>query len=331
MVKQIVILLTTFAILVTVLPAEAQEAGKVYRVGFLTSGTVQHLKPWLAAFRNGLRELGYVEGKNIVIVERYGKGRREKVPGLAAELVRLRLDVIVTHGGPVAQDADRAAKAKGRTIPIVTLTVNPVGNGLIASLARPGGNITGLTMDPGPDFYAKRLEILKEMVPTMRRIAVFWTPQVKSHLRQLREIEASARVFGVTVLPFDYRKFDTLRRGFVTAKSAGSDALFIVGSSYMGSRARQLAELALKFRLPAVYGVAKFPKAGGLMSYGTSFHDLYRRAATYVDKILKGAKPAELPFEQPSKLELVINLKTAKALGITVPPSIMIRADEVIE
>ena len=331
MVRQIVIVVTAFFLLVSTYPAVAQQAEKVYRIGFLTSGPVQHFKPWMAAFRKGLQELGYVEGKNIVIEERYAKGRREKIPGLVAELVRLKVDVIVTHGGRTARIADRAAKATGRTIPIVVLTVNPVGTGLIASLARPGGNITGLTMDPGPDFYAKRLQILKEIVPRARRIAVFWTPQFPSHRRQLREIEASAQVFGMTVVPLNYRKFDTLRHGFITAKSARSDALFIIGSSYMGSRAKQLARLAIEFRFPAIYGVAKFPKAGGLMSYGTSFHDLYRRAATYVGKILKGAKPADLPFEQPSKLELVINLKTAKALGITLPRSVLLRADEVIE
>lgn len=311
--------------------AEAQQAGKIYRVGFLTTGPAHHFKARIAAIRGGLEDLGYVAGKNVLLMERYANGQRDKLPILATELVGQGVDVVIVQGDMPARVATRVAKEKGRKLPVVMLTVDPVGNGTVASLAKPGGNITGLAMDAGPGFYAKRLEIMKELVPTVRNVAVFWSSNVRSHRRQLKEIEASVPAFGIKVSAIDHTKSDSLESSFVAAKNRGADALIVIGSSYMGSRSKQLAKLAIKYRLPALYSISKFPKAGGLLSYGTDFPALFRRAAIYVDKILKGAKPADMPIERPSKLELVINLKAAKALGITVPKTLLLRADVVIE
>ena len=314
-------------LMASVAPAHAQQAGKVYRIGFLTPGSLELFKPFLAAFRQGLHALGYVEGKNIIIEQRFAAGRANRLPALAAELVQLKIDIFVVHGTMATQVANKAT----RTIPIVfPVAADPVGTGLIASLARPGGNLTGLS-----DFHGalapKRLELLKEMAPSASRIAVLWNPDSASNVRQLRDLQAAASTLGVSLLPLAVKKPEDLERAFAAMRRESPDALNIFGNFLMAISRHKIAAFALKHRLPAIFTVRIFPETGGLMSYGTDFKDLYRRAAGFVDKILKGAMPADLPVELPTKFELVINLKTAKAIGITVPQSILLRADEVIE
>jgi len=314
------------------LPAEAQQPGKVYRIGFLTPGSpVRGFKRWLAAFRQGLKKLGYVEGKNILIQERYASGRREKLPELAAELVRLKPDVIVTHGGSTARVADQAAKEAGRAIPIVfAVSADPIGDGAVASLARPGGNITGLS-DSHSDLLAKRLEFLKEVVPSVSRIAVLWNPAAPVIVRQLKALQAEAPALGVTLIPVEFKGGDDLDSAFAAIRKERPDALNVLGYAQVGTYRRQIATFALKNRLPAISTVGRFAEVGLLMTYGTNLVDLYRRAATYVDKILKGAKPADIPVEQPTRFYLTLNLKTAKVLGIKFPPEVLFRADKVIK
>lgn len=311
--------------------AKAQQGSRTYRVGFLASGPAHHFRARVSALRKGLKGLGYITGRNLLLLERYASGRRDQLPFLAADLIDHGTEVVVVQGDKAARVATRVAKEKGRPLPVVMLTVDPVGNGTVASLAKPGGNITGLAMDGGPGFYAKRLEIVRELVPTARNVAVFWSSHVRSHRRQVQEIEASVRPFEIKVSAIDHTKFGSIEGSFVAVKHQGAEALIVIGSSYMGSRSKQLAELAIKYRLPALYSASMFPKAGGLLSYGTDFPALFQQSAVYVDKILKGAKPAEMPIERPSKLELVINLKAAKALGITVPRTLLLRADKVID
>ncbi len=327
MVKQIVILLTTFAILVSANPAEAQQAGKVHRIGFLTASSVKPFKPFLAAFRQGLQELGYVEGKNIVIEERYAAGKAGRLPALAAELVGLKLDVIVIHG----TSATRAAKQVAGTIPIVfSVVADPVGSGFVASLSRPGGNITGVS-DYHSALVPKRLELLKEVVPSAARIAVFWHPDALHTVPQLKTLQAVAPSLGVTLLPLEFARSDDFDRASAAFRKARPDALNVFGYALMSAYTRQIAEFAIKNRLPTIGTTGSMAAAGFLMSYGVKMPDLYRRAASFVDKILKAAKPADLPVELPTRFYLTINLKTAKALGITFPPSILLRADRVIE
>ncbi len=309
------------------LPADAQQAGKVYRIGFLTRGSVEGFKLRLAAFRQGLRELEYLEGKNIVIEERYAEGRRKRLPALAEELVRFKVDVIVVHGGAAA----RAANEAGRTIPVVfAVQAEPVGTGLVASLARPGGNITGLS-DFHSDLIPKRLELLQEVVPSASRIAALWDPTTTSHPRQWKLIQAAAPKLGVTLLSLEVPRPEDFDHAFATMRKERPGGLVVFGSSSINKHRKRIIEFLLKNRLPAIHTTPPWAVAGGLMSYGTNLLDLYRRSATYVDKLLKGAKPAELPVEQPTKFELVINLKTAIQLGITIPPSILYRADKVIK
>jgi len=312
------------------LPAEAQEAGKVYRIGYLTwGGSVEPFKPRLNAFRQGLQELGYVEGKNIVIDERYGEGRRELLPALAMELVRLKPDVIVTHGGSAARAADRAAKKAGRTIPIVfAVTASPLR--VVASLSRPGGNITGLS-DSHSDLVPKRLELFKKVVPSASRVAVLFSPARRLGASQFKALQAVAPSMGVTLLPVAFSKPDDLDGAFAVIQRERPDALNVLGYSLAGSYRRQIIEFLLKNRLPSVHANHSWVVAGGLMSYGTNLLDLYRRSATYVDKILKGAKPAALPVEQPTRFYLTLNLKTAKVLGIKFPQEVLFRADKVIK
>ena len=329
MTRKLAFLVTAVVLLASALPATAQQTGKVYRIGFLTSGSPGHsFKPRLAAFRRGLRELGYVEGQNIVIEERYGRGRLERMSELATELIRLEVDLIVTHGGRWAQLADRAAKKAGKTIPMVfAVDADPVGRGFIASLARPGGNITGLS-DAHGDLVPKRLELLKRVDPSASRVAVLWDPRIGGS--QMKALRAVAPGLGITLLPIVFpgsnvdRAFDAIRR-------ERPDALNVFGYSLMNPYRRRIAEFAVKNRLPTIGTGVVNAEAGMLMSYGTIIADLYHRAASYVDKILKGAKPAELPVEQPTKFYLTLNFKTAKALGFTFPPSILLRADRVIE
>jgi len=317
-------------LLVLSFPAEAQQAGKVYRIGFLTwGGSVEPFKPRLNAFRQGLQELGYVEGKNIVIDERYGEGRRELLPALAMELVRLKPDVIVTHGGSAARAADRAAKKAGRTIPIVfAVTASPLR--VVASLSRPGGNITGLS-DSHSDLVPKRLELFKKVVPSASRVAVLFSPARRLGASQFKALQAVAPSMGVTLLPVAFSKPDDLDGAFAVIQRERPDALNVLGYSLAGSYRRQIIEFLLKNRLPSVHANHSWVVAGGLMSYGTNLLDLYRRSATYVDKILKGAKPAALPVEQPTRFYLTLNLKTAKVLGIKFPQEVLFRADKVIK
>ena len=314
------------ALLAAPLAAEAHQARKVPRIGFLTEGTVEIDKSLLAGFQQGLRELGYVEGETIVIEQRNAAGRSERLPELAAELVRLKVDVLVAPTTLAVQ----AAKKATSTIPIVMFAADPVGTGLVASLARPGGNVTGLS-DLHADMVTKRLQLLKDVVPSASRVAVLLNPANPSHPLQLKDLQAGAPALGVTLLSLEVKGPDDIERAFTTIGKERPGGLLVLGDRMLGTHGRRIAELAVKRRLPAIYTNRRWVEAGGLMSYGTNFPDLYRRAATYVDKILKGAKPADLPVEQPMRFELLINLKTAKALGLTIPPLVLLRADQVIE
>ena len=302
--------------------AEAQQPKKIPRIGYLGGAFSTH-----PAFLQGLHDLGYVEGKNIVIESRYAEGKLDRLPDLAAELVSLKVDMIVTQGTPAAQAAKRATS----TIPIVMATGgDAVGSGLVASLARPGGNITGLST-LATDLNAKRLELLKEAVPKVSRVAYLANPDIVPEMIGLKNLEPAAPSLGVTVKFVAMRGPEELESAFAEAvRDRVHAAIFAQNQNYIPYR-QQVVSLAAKHRLPVIYGWPDFTEAGGLMFYGVSLSDLYRRAAVYVDKILKGAKPAELPVEQPMKFELVINLKTAKALGLTIPPVVLYRADKVIK
>ena len=314
-------------VLAAPLAAEAQQAEKVARIGFLASSSAERERNFLAAFEQGLRELGYVTGKNIVVEPRYVAGRFEELPALAAELIRLKVDLLVVTGAPAAH----AAKNATALIPIVmTNAADPVGTGLVASLARPGGNVTGLS-DFNAGVVTKRLEILREVVPSASRVAVLLNPANPTNPLQLKLAQAAAPALGVTLRPFEAREADDIDRAFVALRKERSGGLILVGDPLLGSHRKKIISLSAQTRLPAIYSLREYVQDGGLMSYGTSFEDLYRRASTYVDKILRGAKPADLPVEQPTKFELVINLKTAKALGLTISQSLLLRADEVIK
>jgi ABC-type uncharacterized transport system substrate-binding protein len=308
---------------------EAQQAAKVAQIGYLTLNLAAspHMPE---AFRQGLRDLGYIEGRNVVIEIRSAEGKLERLPALAAELVALRVDVILAAGTPHAL----AAKQATRTIPIVFAAgTDPVMDGLVTSLARPGGNVTGLS-SLGSELVAKRLELLKQAVPGVSRVAVLWHPGAlgeRTEKDMLKEAEVAARALGVRLQFVEARGPADFDRAFSDMTRARVDALTLLTSTMFLSERRRLVALAAKHRLPAVYPWRDVVDAGGLMSYGPDLADLFRRAATYVDKILKGAKPGDLPVEQPTKFELVINLKTAKALGLTIPQSLLQRADEVIQ
>jgi putative tryptophan/tyrosine transport system substrate-binding protein len=315
--------LHTFAVI-----TEAQQPTKVPRIGYLSATSPSVNPTRIEAFRQGLRELGYVEGKNIAIEWRYAEGKQDRVPALAAELVRLKVEVIVT-GGPAITPAVKEATT---TIPIVMGYDNdPVGYGFVASLARPGGNITGLA-NFNPELSGKRLELLKEIIPKLSRVAVLGTSTQPGNAQALREVELAAGAFGVKLQYLDVLEPKDIETAFRAASKGRADAvLMIVTGAVLNSHRRQVADLAVKNRLPAVYGQPQYVEDGGLMCYAPSYTDLFRRAATYVDKILKGAKPAELPVEQPTKFELVINLKAAKQIGLTIPQSVLYRADKVIK
>ncbi len=324
------ILSFTLSILVGPLAAEAQPPVKVHRIGYLggLGAGAREAKHLVEALRQGLRDLGYLEGKNLVIEFRGAEGRLERLPDLAAELVRLNVDVIVAAGTA----APFAAKDATRSIPIImTNAVDPVGSGLVASLARPGGNITGLTQSAGPEIAGKQLELLREAVPELSGVAVLWNPTNPAYLLYLREAQVAARAIGVQLQILEARSPGEFDRALAAMKRERAGALLVLGDPTFLVHRTQLADLATKSRLPAMYAIREFVDAGGLMAYGASLPDLWRRAATYIDKILKGAKPGDLPVEQPTKFELVINLKTAKALGLTIPQSVLIRADEVIQ
>jgi len=320
-------LVFALGLLVAPLPAAAQQPAKVPRIGFLGGSAPAALAHSLEAFRQGLRELGYVAGQNIALESRWAEGRFDRLPALAGELVRLRVDLIVTAGTPAAH----AAKEATASIPIVAAAVgDPVGTGLVASLARPGANLTGLS-DITVDLSAKRLELLKELVPTASRIAILWNPAHPTNPLQLRETRAAAQALGITLQSLEVQRSGELERAFAAIRRERAGALVVLSDPFMLLHRGRLADLAANNRLPTMYPWREHVEAGGLMAYGVNLPDLFRRAATYVDKILKGAKPADLPVEQPMRFELVINMKTAKALGLTFPPSILIRATEVIQ
>jgi putative ABC transport system substrate-binding protein len=312
------------------LVADAQQpAGKVYRLGYLSvgSGTSTYLRP-VEAFRQGLRELGWVEGQNIVIEYRWAEGRVDRLPGLAEELVRLKVDVIAASPTPAAL----AARNATRTIPIVGMSLTePVAVGLVASLARPGGNVTGVTYGVDTDIFGKQLGLLKEAIPKVRRVAVLWNPgNSPAQPLIMSSVKAAAQSLGLQLQLLEAREPGEFDGAFAAMAKERAGALLLPGDPMHFLHRARLADLALKGRLPSMSTQWQWVEAGGLMSYGPSLPDLYRRAATYVDKILKGAKPADLPIEQPTKFEMVINLKTAKALGLTIPTSLLQRADEVI-
>jgi putative ABC transport system substrate-binding protein len=326
MLKMLPVWLLATLSLTTAFSAEVQQSNKFARIGILMSGSPEPRRALLEAFRQGLRELGHLEGKNLIIESRYDEGRSERLPDLAAELVQLKVDVIVTSGIP----PPLAAKKATRTIPIVMGAAgDAVGTGLVDSLARPGGNVTGLTL-LGSELSAKRLEILKETVPKLSQVAVLLNPVNRGSVLFRKEIEVAARSFGVDLQIVEARRPDELAKAFSRTRIGAVQALVTLNDTMFFSQQVQIANLARKTGLPAMFPESEYVNAGGLMSYGPSVADLFRRAAIYVDKILKGAKPADLPVEQPTKFELVINLKTAKQIGLTIPPNVLARADRVI-
>ena len=306
--------------------AEAQQPKKVPHVGYLTVSSLSSNASRNEAFRQGMRELGYVEGKNIVIEWRSGEGKVERKNELVAELVRLRVDVIVTSGPTMT----RAAQQATATIPIVmAFDPDPVGNGFIASLARPGRNITGLS-SLSPELSGKQLELLKEIVPQLSRVAVLGTSAEPGNAQTLREIELAADAFAVKLQYLEIADSRDIGPAFRAANKEHAGAMLVLQTPFFNPKRKQIAELALQNRLPAIYPQSEWVDDGGLMSYGVSFDALYQRAATYVDKILKGAKPADIPVEQPTKFEFLINLKAAKQIGLTIPADVLARADKVI-
>jgi putative ABC transport system substrate-binding protein len=324
-------LLTSLAgALATPLAAGAQQAEKLPRVGFLSahSGSDPQVQRSLEAFRQGLRELRYVEGQSIAIEYRWAEGKVERLLELAMQLVRLKVDVIVASGGlPVAQAAHQATK----TIPIImTGPADPVAAGLVASLARPGGNITGLAII-SHELVGKELELLREVVPKVSRVAVLWNPTNPGNTLQMRAAEASAQTLGVRLQSLEARGPGEIDQAFAAMTRERAGALLVLLDSMLLAQRGRIADLAAKNRLPAVYGLRLHANAGGLMAYAANPLHVSRRIASYVDRILKGAKPADLPIEQPTEFELVINLKTAKALGLTIPQSLLLRADQVIQ
>jgi len=315
------------AIFAAPLAAHAQQPAKVYRIGYLGAGSSSATTHLVQAFQLGLREFGYIEGRNIAVEYRWAEGRNDRLPGLAAELVRLKVNVIVV--GPPA--AALAAKNATKTIPIVFAAGgDPVGSGLVASLARPGGNVTGLATI-SPELSGKRLQLLKEAVPKVSQVAVLWNPANPSHPSALEAAEAAAQILRLQLHPVEFQTPDDFERAFQAATQAHAGALMVLDDPLTFSHTARIVKLAERHRLPAIYSFRESVEAGGLLAYGPSLPDQWRRAAAYVDRILKGTRPAELPVEQPIKFELLANLKTAKALGLTIPRTILFRADEVIQ
>jgi putative ABC transport system substrate-binding protein len=308
------------------LAARAQTSPKIPRIGYIAGAGATRSDHIVAAFRQGLTQLGHVEGQTIALEVRYAEGRSDRIPDLVAELVGLKMDVLMAGNSVAALAAQKAT----RTIPIVMVAADPVGLGLVASLARPGGNVTGLSYF-NEAIIAKRLQLLKEFVPGLARVAVLRNPSIAVHATFWEETEVAARTLGVALQPLDIRGPDDFEAAFAAATQGNAQALIALDDALTIAHRPRIVALAASSRLPAMYGLREFPDDGGLMSYGASFVDLFRRAATYVDKILKGAKPADLPVVQPTKFEFVINLKTAKVLGLEVPPTLLARADAVIE
>jgi putative tryptophan/tyrosine transport system substrate-binding protein len=306
------------------LPAQAQQAKKTPRIGFLVPGSATSFAGRIEAFRRGLRDLGHIEGRDITIEYRYADGKLERLPNFAAELIRLNSDLIVVAG----TDTTAAAKNATKEIPIVmTNAGDPVRAGFVASLARPGGNITGLASNPS-GLYGKRLEMLKEVLPKLNRLAILTDPQGPTSDAAFKETEAAAQALGLKLQLLEVRTADDIEEAFRAASKGRADALMVLNSSFAYFHGKRIADLAVKSRLPAMYNTEE---AAFLMSYEVNRLELFRHAATYVDKILKGARPADLPVEQPTKFELVINLKTAKQIGLTIPPNVLARADRVIK
>ncbi len=316
-----------FGILAAPLAADAQPPPKIPRIGYLGSASPSAGARLLESFRQGLRELGYVEGQTIFIDYRWAEGRPDRFAALAAELVHLKVDVIVTHSNTAVTALQQAT----RTIPIVVASMgDPVQSGFVASLARPGGNITGFS-PLVEELAGKWVELLREAVPKISRVAVLAVSQTPSHRTYWAEIRAAAKALKVTPQRQGVAGPDEIEHAFASLVKGHAHGLIVLPHAVTANRRTQIVGLAAKNRLPGMYPFSLFVEAGGLMSYGTNFSDLHRRAATYVDKILKGAKPADLPVEQPTRFELVVNLKTAKALGLTIPPSVLVRADQVIQ
>ncbi len=322
------IVVLSLSLLAAPVTAGAQPPRKVPRVGYLVlPPLLEKPSPERAAFLEALSELGYVEGKTVSIEYRSAAWNAELLPDLAEELVRLNVDVIVTGGGGATPEAARQAT---KTTPIVVAaSADPVGLGLVASLARPGGNITGTSL-MAPELGSKRLELLKETVPKISRVAVLWHPRGAGRL-EWQQTEAAARRLGVTLQSYEVRNADDVARALESMTKKRPDAVIMFFDPLTSGYRVIISDFALKNRLPTIFGAREFAAAGGLMSYGPNIPELFRRAAVYVDKILKGAKPRDLPVEQPTKFELIVNLKTAEALGLTIPPSVLIRADQVVQ
>ncbi len=323
------LVLLPVAVLLVPLAGEAQHAATIPRIGLLfpTSLSDPRTPRFLEAFRQGLRELGYAEGQNIAIESRFAEGRWDQLSGLAAELVRVKVDVIVTYTTPATQ----AAKQATGTIPIVVAAViDPVAAGLVASLAHPGGNITGLSQMV-PELVGKQLEVLKEVAPKISRVALLSNPANPAHALAIRDVKVAARSLRVQLQLLEARGPSEIESAFATMTTERAGAVIVLVDSMLIDHRTRIADLAARRRLPTVSATIETAQAGGLMAYGPSVRDMFRRAAAYVDKILKGAKPADLPIEQPTKFELVINLRTARALGLTIPQSVLLRADQVIQ
>jgi putative tryptophan/tyrosine transport system substrate-binding protein len=316
-------------VLAAPLAAEAEQAGKVYRVGYMTVVSRQSAEPLMSIFLRALRDLGWIEGRNLLVEWRWADGQVERLSGFAAELAKLNVDLIVAP----QSDSALAAKRATRTIPIVHVVAgDPVADGLVTTLARPGGNVTGLTITPSPEITGKRLELLT-VATRASQVAVLWNParQYPTIGLDLRELNAAARALGVQLQVLEARGPDQFEPAFAAMVQGQANAMLELGDSMFWLHRRRLADLEAKHRLPTIHALREFVEAGSLMAYGPDLADLFRRAAVFVDKILKGAKPSDLPVEQPTKFELVINLKTAKALGLTIPQSLLLRADEVIQ
>jgi putative tryptophan/tyrosine transport system substrate-binding protein len=327
--KKTLVSIFAVVILAFVHLAEAQQAKKVPRIGYLTSSDPATESTRSEGIRQALRDLGYVEGQNIAIEYRYAEGKLDRFSELAAELVRLKVDIIVVAGG---NTLIQVAKNATKTISIVMSgsAPDPVEAGFVDSLARPGGNVTGLALLVN-ELAGKRLELLKEAVPKLARVAILHDPALRPNVLELKAVQTAAPALGLTIQPWEVRGTDDFDRVLAAQRKQRSDGLYVLAGRLVTSNRKRIADFALKSRLPSIYSVRDFVDAGGLMSYGADQADSYRRVAYFVDRILKGAKPADLPVEQPTKFELVINLKTAKQLGLTIPQSVLYRADKVIK
>lgn len=325
--RRIFVSVAAGAVLVTTFPANSQPTTKISRIGVLYTGTPSTASQSSEAFRHGLREHGYREGQNIVVEQRFGDAKPERLPELAAELVRLKVDVIVTS----TDEAIAAVKRQTQTIPIVmTASTDPVGTGFVSSLAHPGGNITGFT-SISPELSAKKLELLREAVPGLARVAIMWNPDIRGALLDYKATEEAARSMRLQLQSVEVIRADEIDGAFSALTAGRAQALIVAPSTLTLDNRVKITRVAQNNRLPSIYAGRAFAEAGGLMAYGSSLDERWRRAATYVDKILKGAKPGDLPVEQPANFELVINMKTAKTLELTLPPSLLRRAHEVIQ